>query len=115
MFAFLVGAYKHGRAIIAGGWLPYDSAPFALNLFWTALLPVDILVAVLLGMKLRAGVWLGVIVMVADVAVNSWTMSHFNVPGLPSALQLQTLFLGFVLGSAPLLLSGIAARPARRR
>jgi len=88
-----------------GGWLPYDWAPLPLNVFWTTLVAWDPLAAGLLLWRPRVGVALALLLMVVDVAVNSsvtyglgsvdW---YANVP-----LQLQTLFLGFVAGAAPLI------------
>lgn len=103
--AFLIGAFNHARDLAGGGWLPYGFAPLGCNIFWTALLPIDLAVVALLWTRRRIGVWLGVVVMVADVAVNSWFSYSHNFPELTSALQLQTLFLGFVLGSAAWLLT----------
>lgn len=100
--AFLGGAFNHARDLIAGGWLPYRAAPLPLNVFWSALLPVDLLVAALLWWRSRWGVVLGVAVMLVDVAVNTEVVRRADVPMHPM-VQLQILFLGFVLGSAPLL------------
>jgi hypothetical protein len=61
----------------------------------------------------RAGVALGVAVMLADVAVNTTFLATARIDGLPAAVQLQTLFLGFVLGSAPLLWARTWVRATR--
>lgn len=87
-----------------GGWLPYRFAPLALNWFWTVLLPIDVAIVVLLWTRTAAGAWLGVAIMLADVGVNSWVLHSVGMEGLPVAVQLQTLFLGVVLGSTTLLL-----------
>jgi hypothetical protein len=102
---FVAGGLSHARDMWHGGWLPYGWAPLPLNLFWTSLLAWDLLAAGLLLWRPRAGVVLALLIMVADVVVNSfWTASvgplgwEENLP-----LQLQTLFLGFVAGAAPLI------------
>ena len=106
--AFLGGAFNHARQILAGGGMPYSFAPAALNLFWTLLLPIDLLVVALLWWKVRAGAVLGLVVMVADVAINSGFVQAAASADFPTALFLQTLFLGFVLGSIAILLGGQA-------
>lgn len=100
--AFLGGASTHARDLIAGGWLPYRAAPLPLNIFWSALLPIDLAVAALLWWRARWGVMLDVAVMLVDVAVNTEVVRRAGVP-MHWMVQLQILFLGFVLGSAPLL------------
>lgn len=100
--AFLGGAFNHARDLIERGWLPYRAAPLPLNVFWSALLPVDLAVAALLWWRPRWGVALAVAVMVTDVAVNTEVVRRASV-AMPPMVQLQILFLGFVLGSAPLL------------
>lgn len=102
--AFLIGAFNHARDLIGGGWLPYVWAPLPLNIFWSALLPVDLTVAALLWWRPRWGVGAGLAVMVADVAINTSYWLAQPTPGFAPALQWQTLFLGFTIGSAPLLL-----------
>lgn len=55
-------------------------------------------VVFLLSGRRRAGLALAVCIMVLDVAVNS--LAHYILGGaFGYALQLQSLFLGFVLGS----------------
>lgn len=104
MLAFLGGAFNHARDLIERGWLPYRAAPLPLNLFWSALLPIDVAVVVLLWWRLRWGVVLGMAVMLVDVAVNTEVVRRAGVAMHPM-VQLQILFLGFVLGSSPVLWS----------
>ena len=98
--AFLVGASTHARDIAAWGWLPYDFAPLAFNWFWSLLLPLDLAAAGLLALRQRAGVVLGIGIMLADVAVNAWFANRTGWLELYAALQLQCLFPGFALGTA---------------
>ncbi len=100
---FVIGARNHAADVLGRGWLPYDYAPLALNWFWTMLLPLDVLVGALLALRQRAGVVLGVIVILADVAVNSWYAYRTDWLDLFRALQWQSLFCGFVIGTAPYL------------
>ncbi|TPG39155.1 hypothetical protein EAH79_15630 [Sphingomonas koreensis] len=98
-FCFLAGAFNHSRDLIDGGLRVYTFAPLPLAVFWSALLPIDLLVVLLLWTRRAIGLWLGLAVMTADVAANSWFAHVAAFPALAFALQLQTLFLGFVIGS----------------
>ena len=100
---FVIGARNHAADVLGRGWLPYDYAPLALNWFWTMLLPLDVLVGALLALRQRIGVALGVVVILADVAVNSWYAYSTDWLDLFRALQWQSLFCGFVIGTAPYL------------
>ncbi len=104
--AFLIGAVNHARDVLSGGWLPYDFAPLALNWFWSLLLPLDLAAAALLALRYRAGVVLGLAIIVVDVGVNTWFAYETDWMDLFKALQWQSLFLGFALASAPLLWRG---------
>ncbi len=100
----LIGAgLNHARDIWHGGWLPYRADPLLMNWYWTSLTALDPLAAALLFLRPRAGLLLTLAIIVSDVAVNSFAMYglgnrdwHGGV-----SLQLQTLFLGFVVGSLP--------------
>jgi hypothetical protein len=101
---FLGAGLNHLRDIWQGGWLPYESAPLPLNAFWTALAGLDLLAAGLLLWRPKAGVVLALLIMVSDVSINSYAKYGLGFGGWYSdlSLQLQSLFLGFVLGTAPL-------------
>lgn len=101
--AFLIGTVSHARDVLAGGWLPYDFAPTALNWLWSLLLPLDLCAAILLLLKPRAGVVLGLAIIAADVAVNAWFAFRTDWLDLFKALWLQSLFCGFALGTAHIL------------
>ncbi|WP_291426253.1 hypothetical protein [Deinococcus sp.] len=107
----LAGAtFNHSRELWQGGWLPYDYAPLWTNIFWTALTFLDPLaIWLLLRQKSAkagpAGVWLTLGIMLLDVAVNlNFGLQHGHSLSSSLALLAQGIFLGFVLGSAPLLL-----------
>ena len=112
----LVGAgLNHAFDIWQGGWLPYDSAPGAMNGYWTALAVLDPLAAVLLLIRPRAGLVLTAAIIASDVVVNSYGRYGLGYSGwyYEVSLHMQTLFLGFVVGSLPFAWRGAsAAEPA---
>ncbi|HEV7694437.1 MAG TPA: hypothetical protein VGO52_26610 [Hyphomonadaceae bacterium] len=81
-----------------------EHAPPWMNVYWTSLALFDPLTVILLWTRRRYGVWLGIAVMVTDVAINSYAAYGLGFSGFGLFLQLQSLFGGFVLGSAALLL-----------
>src|SRR5262249_4005053 len=102
---FVGAGLTHVRDMWQGGWLPYHYVPLPINVFTTSLVVWGPLAAYLLLWRPRAGVALALLIMVVDVAVNSTVAAGLGPMDwydyLP--LQLQTLFLGFVAGSAPLI------------
>src|SRR5205814_1995052 len=86
-----------------GGWMPYRSAPDAMNGYWTALAVLDPLAAALLLFRPRAGLVLTAAIIASDVVVNSYGRYGLGYSGwyYELSLQVQTLFLGFVAGSFP--------------
>lgn len=99
VIAFAVGATTHLRDVLITGWAPRSDVTLPVGLFWKALTIIDPLVIALLATRRRAGLALGLLVMIVDVLVNSYIWYGLGVPGLAFALQLQSLFFGFVLGS----------------
>lgn len=103
VLCFAGGAYNHARDFIARGPRPYAGVPLPLEAFWSALLLLDLaVIALLLAGRRRAGLGLAAAVMVSDVAINA-SAAHAFGWGYGWALLLQSLFLGFVVGSAPFL------------
>ena len=101
---FLAAASLHARDIAVGGFLPYDFAPLPMNVFWTALLPLDLAVPLLLFLrKLRAALVLGLAIMVCDVAINAYAMLGFGWNEFAPSLAMQSGFLGYLIGVAPFL------------
>ena len=98
---FLIGGANHARDIAHGGLLPYRSVPLPVNALWTALCPLDLAAAGLIWWRRAPAIALGIAILLADVAVNSW-LAYFSGLHVQSfePLQVQTLFLGFVLGGA---------------
>lgn len=97
---FAIGTTMHVLTLVDRGWMVNPSAPVWMNGYWTALTFLDPLAAVLLLRSRRAGLVLALAIMLSDVAINSYALHLFAWPGLPAAVQLQTVFLGFLLGAA---------------
>lgn len=100
---FLIATFNHARDLWHGGFLPYRHAPLGFNVYWTSLTLLDPLTVVLLCWLPRGGIVLAVLIMVSDVAVNSYAAYLLQDSYLfySAALQLQSVFLGFVVGTAP--------------
>lgn len=73
-------------------------------------------VAVFLLLKHRTlGVWFTLVLMLSNVVINSIALYSLEVITEAWPLQFQTLFFGFFLGSAYLLLrQGLAYEPSER-
>ena len=70
---FLVGTASHVLDLVAGGVDTYGGFPIALRAFWLSLTVLDPLTVLLLLLRKRAGIVLGLVVILADIAVN-WTV-----------------------------------------
>ena len=94
----------HVYVILIGWQLPQH--PFV-TAYWTSLTVLDPLAVVLLVFAPRKGLLLALAIMLTDVAINSGVTYMDLPPASPYAVgypvQLQTAFLGFVLGSIPFL------------
>lgn len=96
----------HVSDIWHGGWMLYADAPDAINLYWTSLAAIDLLAAALLFARPRVGLALAVLIMLSDVLINSYATYAIHVLAPDWPLQLQSLFLGLVLGGTPYLWKG---------
>lgn len=97
---FTIGTLSHARDFWVLGLRPYAGAPTVLEAFWSSLVVLDaIVVGLLLFGKRRRGLVLAAIIMVCDVAANSYAFFVLGIEGFAVALPLQAAFLGFVLGS----------------
>ncbi|WP_210357435.1 hypothetical protein [Sphingomonas beigongshangi] len=113
VICFGAGAFNHARDFLARGSRPYAFLPLPLELFWSALLPLDLAVIILLSCGCRrTGLTLAAAIMLVDVTANSHAVRSYGWD-VGAALQLQTLFLGFVLGSLPFLWPRGLGRPFR--
>ena len=99
ILGFLIGTTTHILDLVLGGVDVYAGFPAPVRIFWVALTLFDPLAVLLVASRRRAGVVVGVLIMVADVAVN-WTVfatvEGFGLFGLVN----QSLFFGFVLLTA---------------
>jgi hypothetical protein len=96
---FAIGTVTHTLQLVTRGWVVFDAVPKWMNIYWTSLTFLDPLAAVLLLTSRRAGLALGLSIMVSDVAINSYALYGLNSPIAIWALQSQTLFGGFLLGA----------------
>ncbi|WP_454131442.1 hypothetical protein [Microbacterium lacticum] len=110
---FLIGTASHVLDLIAGGADTYGEFPPALRVFWFSLTVLDPLTVLLLLLRKRAGIILGLVVILADIAVN-WTV-FFTIGGNPLfGVVNQTLFAVFLLATAPALWRWFRAAEERR-
>jgi len=97
---FAIGTISHALDFWVLGLRPYSWGPPLLEAFWSSLVLLDPAVAgLLLFGKRRAGLVLAAIIMVCDVAANSYAFFVLGIEGFAVALPLQAAFLGYVLGS----------------
>ena len=94
---FLVGTTTHVADLVIAGADVYPGHAAGLRLFWVSLTLLDPLAAALILLRRRAGIVLGVLIMVADVAVNA---AVFAPAGEYGGLVNQVLFGLFVLLTA---------------
>lgn len=113
VIGFGIGTLSHAVDLVGGGVDTYAGYPAAIRLFWVSLTVLDPLVIALVLLRRRAGVLLGVAVMLVDIAVN-WTVFATIGPRLLSGVVSQTAFAIVVLATARLLWRWCAAeRDAR--
>ena len=99
---YLIGTTTHVVDLIIGGSNTYEAFPLGLRLFWMSLTLLDPLVVVLLMLRRRAGVVLGLAVILADIAVN-WTV-FFTIGGHSLfGVVNQTAFAIFLVATAGVL------------
>ena len=108
---FLVGTYTHARGILANGLLATPVPP-AIGVYWDVLTLLDPLVVVLLWWRPRAGLWLAVLIMASDLAVNTWVyVAGYFGPAtarmVPLSLLEQALFGLLVFVTAPLVFAAL--------
>jgi hypothetical protein len=100
IICFTIGTVSHALDFWVLELRPYSWGPPLLEAFWSSLVVLDpVAAALLLFGKRRAGLALAAIIMVCDVAANSYAFFVLGIEGFAVALPLQAAFLGFVLGS----------------
>lgn len=97
---FLIGTITHVLDISLGGWLPYDFQSMPFNIYWTSLVFLDPLAAVLIWLRERWGVMLGVAIMVSNVLINGYNAFIAGYDEFYFGLALQSLFAVFVCFAA---------------
>lgn len=115
VLAFLIGTSTHVDGLLHGWW--FTGHPL-LNAYWSSLVLLDPLAIVLLLRAPRAGLLLALAIMITDVGINSAaTYIYIDAArpyGVDYFVQLQSAFLGFVLGSAPFLWPHLGRSAAAR-
>jgi len=76
---FLIGTTTHLLDLIAGGIETYGGFPTGLRAYWISLTVLDPLAVLLLLLRRRSGVVLGLAIILSDIAVN-WTV-FFTIGG----------------------------------
>lgn len=78
----------------------YNGAHVVSRVYWTSLAILDPLAAALLLWKPRSGLLLTVVIVVSNVAHNTWVMLESSAPDWQNSMYLlQVLFLTFVLAT----------------
>ena len=96
---FLSGTTTHVFDLVIGGVSTYEPFPIPLRVFWMSLTLLDPLVVVLLVLRRRASIVLGLAVILVDIAVN-WTV-FVTIGGLSLfGVVSQTAFATLLLATA---------------
>jgi hypothetical protein len=96
MTCLAVATHNHAVVLIRHGWgWNYGGMPIGTIVFWTSLALLDPLVAVVLFLKPKPAVIMLVILMVSDVAHNTWVILRYG--GEVWMVAAQWIFLVFVL------------------
>ncbi len=107
---YLIGTTTHVADLVVGGAHTYEGFPVGLRMFWMSLTVLDPLIVVLLLLRHRAGIVLGVAVLLIDIAVN-WTV-YATIGGISLfGVINQTLFAILIVSTARLLWRWFAASP----
>jgi hypothetical protein len=108
---FAFGTVTHGLDFIRFGWWPYRFGPPPLNVLWNALVVLDAaVVGLILSRRWTEGLGLAVLVMIVDVAANSYAWLGLGFDAFATSVPLQTVFLVFILATAAVFWRG---RPSR--
>ena len=96
---FLIGAVNHILDIVYNFWLPYEFRPLPWNIYWTSLAFLDPLAALLIWVRERLGLMLGMAIMVSNVLVNGYTLL-IGYDELLFPFMMQSAFTAFVFFAA---------------
>ncbi|WP_163542023.1 hypothetical protein [Occultella kanbiaonis] len=111
ILGFLIGTGTHIADLVGAGTDVYSGFPTGVRLYWTSLTVLDAATLVLIAARRRAGVVLGVAVIVTDVAVN-WTLFIIRDELAAFGVVNQALFAAFILATMRILWTWFE-RPAR--
>lgn len=95
-----IGGVFHIYNNLVFGWLPHGLAPLWINGYWSALAILDPLAVFLLMKARRLGLALALLIMFSDVVISSYAFYFLDASGSPMVLQLQAVFLGFVIAAS---------------
>ena len=103
---FLAGTYTHVAGLVRRGFLAFP-VPLSVGVFWDALTLLDPLTVLLLWWHPKAGIRLGLAIMIADICVNTCTyLAGYWGPPVPNTVPRhlfdQALFGVFLFATAPL-------------
>ncbi|MEZ0164031.1 hypothetical protein AB2L27_04530 [Kineococcus sp. LSe6-4] len=101
---------QHALDVVAGGWSAYAGAPGWLAAYWSALLVLDPLAAVLVARRHRPGLVLAPGVLVTDAAANGWAVHALGMGG-PLAVAGQAVVAVLALASLALTPRWLRRRP----
>lgn len=93
---FLIGTTTHVLDIVNYGWLPYEFRPLPWNIYWTSLVFLDPLAALLIWVRVPWGLFLGTAIMASNILVNAWTAFIAGYPEFYFSLGAQSAFGAFV-------------------
>ena len=97
---FIIGTITHSLDIYHGGWLPYDFRPLGFNIYWTSLVFLDPLAAIVVWVRERWAVILGVAIMASNLLVSGYTAFIAGYEDFYFGLGLQSAFAAFVFFAA---------------
>ncbi len=112
---FLLGTISHLIDIGTYGLFGYTFAPYVINVFWTSLTFLDVLVLVILILRIRIGIIMAITIMASDIAVNVFFSIYSYIQKnqfIMWGIVTQILFGIFVFVSAGTLLKYKSLRNA---
>lgn len=115
---FLAGTYTHITGLVRRGFLAFP-VPLSIGVFWDTLTLLDPLTVLLLWWHPKAGIRLGLAIMIADICVNTYTyLANYWGPPVPNMVPLylceQALFGVFLFATAPLAFHRLATANGRQ-
>ena len=75
------GGLQHLLDFLTAGWTPYADAPDWLAAYWSALLLLDPLAAVLIAHRRRTGLLLAPVILLTDAAANGYAVHVLDLGG----------------------------------